>query len=161
MTRLIVIAFLLVGFGSAQMRNMAVDDSGAMKNVHRVAVFINLGTTSPAPYQPNFERAKKQIGDKLKKFDLELVADAASADLVLVATEYNVNTGATASAYSTGATTTAVATDRICLADEIKVFKGGKTPSTDDAPIWSANESCGFSWPLNRAMDKFRKAIRK
>jgi hypothetical protein len=75
--------------------------------------------------------------------------------------EYNVNAGATASAYSIGGSTTAVANDRICLADEMRVFKGGKEPSLEDAPIWSANESCGFSWPLNRAMDKFRKAIRK
>src|SRR5690348_17341836 len=129
---------LLSGICYAQMRNMAVDDSAAMKNVNKVAVFINLGTTMAAPYQPDFERAKKQIGEKLGKFKLELVPNAADADLVLVVTEFNQNAGAVASGYSYGGTTTAVARDKICLADEIKVFKGGKVPTSEEAPIWLA-----------------------
>ncbi len=157
------IFFLLIGTGIcvAQMRNMAVDDSGAMKNVKRVAVFINLGPAMPAPYEPDFDRAKKQIGEKLAKQKLDLVADPADADLVLVVTEFNINAGAIASAYTYGSSTTAVARDRICLGDEVKVFKGGKKPAQDDAPIWSASDSCGFSWPLNRLMDKFGKTLKK
>lgn len=68
----------------AQMRNMAVDESNALKNVKKVAVFINLGPASPAPYQPDFERAKKQMAKKLVEQKLELVPDAKDADLVLV-----------------------------------------------------------------------------
>jgi hypothetical protein len=47
------------------------------------------------------------------------------------------------------------------LGGEIKVFKGGKAPSETDAAIWSTTEACGFSWPLNRAMDKLAKAMKK
>jgi hypothetical protein len=90
-----------------------------------------------------------------------LVAEPADADIVLVATEFNENRGATASATTYGQTTTAVAHDTICLGDEIKLFKGGKAPSEGDAPIWSTSEVCGFSWPLNRAMDKLAKAMKK
>lgn len=147
----------LAGACFAQMRNMAVDESAAMKNVHKVAIFINLGPAAAARYRPDFERAKKQIEKKLEKQKLRLVADPADADLVLVVTEYNTSTGAIAH----GNGTTAIATDLICLADEIKVYKGGKTPAAEDAPVWSASDSCGFSWPLNRLMDKFGKAINK
>ena len=157
----ILLFIVLAGTCYAQMRNMAADDSGAMKNVSKVAVFINLGTTLPAPYQPDFERAKKQMGEKLAKFKLQLVANAADADLVLVITEFNQNAGAIASGYSYGGSTTAIARDRICLADEVNAFRGGKVPSPDDAPVWSANDSCGFSWPLNRVMDKLGKALQK
>jgi hypothetical protein len=157
--------FLLVALLSAtaiaQMRNMAVDDSGAMKNIKKVAVFINLGQALPAPYQPDFDRAKKQVGEKLAKYKLQLVANASDADAVLVVTEYDVNAGATASGYTYGSGTTAVVRDRICLADDVKVFKGGKEPSPADASIWQASDSCGFSWPLNRLMDKFAKALKK
>ena len=120
-------------FCFSQMQNMAEDHSGDMKNAHKVAVFINLGPTSPAPYQPNFDRAKKQIGEKLEKQKLQLVLDPKDADLILVVNEYNASAGAVASSHSYGSTTTTVAHDRVCLGDELKVFKGRKMPLPDDA----------------------------
>ena len=48
----------------------------------------------------------------------------------------------------------------ICLGDEVDVFKGGKAPSESDTPVWSVNEYCGISWPLNRALDKLIKAMK-
>jgi hypothetical protein len=154
-----LVAVLAVG-AAAQLRNMAIDETQVLKAAKKVAVFINLGPPAAAPYRPDFARAKKQISEKLAKQKLQLVAEPAHADIVLVATEFNENRGATASATTSGQTTTAVAHDVICLGDEIKVFKGGKAPSGSDAPIWSASEVCGFSWPLNRAMDKLAKAMR-
>jgi fructose-specific component phosphotransferase system IIB-like protein len=114
-----------------------------------------------APYRPDFARAKKQISDKLQKQKLQMVVEPTDADVVLVANEFNQNQGAVASATTVGQTTNAVAHDMICLGDEIKVYKGGKTPSESDAPIWSVSEVCGFSWPLNRAMDKLAKVMKK
>jgi len=152
---------ILVGGAAGQLRNMAIDETQVLKTAKKVAVFINLGPHAAAPYRPDFARAKKQISEKLAKQKLQLVAEPADADIVLVATEFNENRGATASATTYGQTTTAVARDMICLGDEIKVFKGGKPPSEGEAPIWTASEVCGFSWPLNRAMDKLAKAMKK
>ena len=86
------------------------------------AVNIAPGPTSPASYQLNFERARKQIGEKLAKQKLQLVKDAADADIVLVVTEYTVTAGATASGYSYCGTATAVANSLVCIADEIKAL---------------------------------------
>ncbi len=152
---------------------MAVDETQVLKEAKKVAVFINLGPSAADPYRPNFARAKKQISEKLAKQKLQLVADPSVADIILVATEFNESHGATASATTNGQattaanettysqTTTAVANDVICLGDEIKIFKGGKVPAEGDAWIWSTSEVCGFSWPLNRAMDKLAKAMKK
>jgi len=146
---------------AAQLRNMVVDSDTPLKDVHEVSVFINMGATLPAPYVPDFERVKKQISQKLAKSNLKLVVDAKVADVVLVVTEYDVDAGSVTSINMTGNVGTSTSHDRICLADEIKAYKGGKQPTTDDAPIWSVNEYCGFSWPANRAMDKFLIAIKK
>lgn len=146
---------------AAQLRNAAVDETVVLKSAKKVAVFINLGNPAAAPYRPDFARAQKQITEKLTKQKLQLVVEPADADIVLVAREFNENRGAVASATTIGQTTTAVAQDFICLGDEIKVFKGGKAPSESDAPIWSTTEVCGFSWPLNRAMDNLAKARKK
>ena len=124
-----------------QMQNMGVDASKAMKNVSKVAVYFNVGAVAGVRYLPDSERAKKQISEKLTKQKLQLVASSVDADLILVVTEYN--------------------TENDCLADEIKVFKGGRSLLPDDSPIWSTNDSCGVSWPLNRAMDKFGKALKR
>lgn len=155
-----LLAAMLVSSSFAQTRNMAVDATHVLKSAKKVAVFINLGPPAAAPYRPNFERAKKQISAKLAKQKLQLVLDPADADIVLVAHEFNSDMGATASATTIGTTTTATAQERICLGDELKVYAGGKTPSESDAPIWSVSEVCGFSWPLNRAMDKLAKAMK-
>jgi len=156
-----LLLLILVGSGAGQLRNMAVDETQVLKSAKKVAVFINLGPPAAAPYRPDFARAKKQIGEKFAKQKLQLVVEPADADIILVATEFNENRGATASATTSGQTTTAVAHDVICLGDEIKVFKGGKAPSEGEPPIWSVSEVCGFSWPLNRAMDKLAKAMKK
>jgi hypothetical protein len=156
----IFVVALLVS-GSAQLRNAAVDETPILKSAKKVAVFINLGNPAPAAYRPDFERAKKQIAEKLAKQKLQLVVEPANADIVLVATEFNENHGEAATATTYGHTTTIVGNDVICLGDEIKVFKGGKAPSEGDTPIWSTSEVCGFSWPLNRAMDKLVKAMKK
>jgi hypothetical protein len=154
-------AILGVWNASAQLRNAAIDDPGVLKTAKKVAVFVELGPPAPAPYQPDFARAKKQITEKLSKNKLQLVSDAADADIVLVASEFNRKQGIVGSATTVGQTTTAVAQDRICLGDEVKVFTGGKMPSEKDTPIWSSLEICGYSWPLNRAMDKLAKAMKK
>jgi hypothetical protein len=156
----LLLLLILVGSGAGQLRNMAVDETQLLKTAKKVAVFINLGPPAAAPYRPDFARAKKQIGDKLARQKLQLVVEPADADIILIATEFNENRGATASATTSGQTTTAVAHDVICLGDEIKVFKGGKAPSEGEPPIWSVSEVCGFSWPLNRAMDKLTKAMK-
>lgn len=164
---------ILVGSGAGQLRNMAVDETQVLKEAKKVAVFINLGPPAAAPYRPDFARAKKQISEKLAKQKLQLVADPSKADIILVATEFNENHGATASATSHGQattvanettysqTTTMDANNMICLGDEIKIFMGGKMPAEGDTWIWSTSEVCGFSWPLNRAMDKLAKAMKK
>lgn len=156
-----LLAAILASSCAGQLRNMAVDETQALKTAKKVAVFINLGPPAAAPYRPDFARAKKQITEKLAKQKLELVTEPADADIVLIATEFNANRGATASATTYGQTTTAVAHDVICLGDEVKVFRGGKAPAESDTPIWSTSEVCGFSWPLNRAMDQLAKAMRK
>jgi fructose-specific component phosphotransferase system IIB-like protein len=150
-----------VSCSCAQLRNMAVDETQVLRDAKKVAVLIRLRAPAAAPYRPDFERAKKQIGAKLAKQKLHLVSEPADADIVIVATEFNEDRGAVASATTTGQTTTAVMHDMICLGDEVNVFKGGKAPSDSDAPIWSASEVCGFSWPLNRAMERLAKAMRK
>lgn len=156
-----MVVVFLVSCGAGQLRNMAVDETHVLKTAKKVAVFINIGPPAAAPYLPDFARAKKQIGEKLAKQKLQLVIEPADADIILVATEFNENRGSTASATTYGQTTTAVTHDMICLGDEIKVFHGGRAPSETDAPIWSISEVCGFSWPLNRAMDKLAKAMKK
>jgi hypothetical protein len=160
------LAIILAGNASGQLRNAADDYTGVLKAAKKVAVFIDvgtpaLGTPTAGPYRPDFARAKKQITEKLSKQNLKLVVESSDADIVLVAREFNESDGAVASATSLGPTTTAVAQDLICLGDEVKVFKGGKAPSEADTPIWSTTEVCGFSWPLNRAMDKLAKLIKQ
>lgn len=145
----------------AQLRNAAVDETRLLKSAQKVAVFINLGPPEAAPYTPDFDRARKQIAAKLAKQKLQMVADPVDADIVLVAREFNDSRGAIATGTVSGQTTTAIAQNYVCLGDEIKVFKGGKMPTETDAPIWSASDTCGFSWPLNRLMDKFAKASKK
>jgi hypothetical protein len=135
----------LPGSAHAQLQNMATDDK-LPKSVKKVAVFIEIGQGEAAKYIPDFARAKKQVSEKLAKAKLQVAADPTDADLVLVVHELN-----------EGATTGEFAT--VCLGDKVEVFKGGKTPSESDTPIWSVNEYCGISWPLNRAMDKLTKAL--
>jgi hypothetical protein len=120
---------------------MAAGETHTLKTAKKVAVFINLGPPAAAPYRPDFDRAKKQISAKLAKQKLQLVEHPADADIVLVAREFNSDSGAaTASATSYGNTTTAVAHNTICLGDEVKVFNGGKTPSETDTPIFLVSE---------------------
>jgi hypothetical protein len=152
---------LFVSSSGGQLRNMAVDETQVLRAAKTVAVFIKLGPPAAAPYRPDFERARKQISVKLAKQKLQVVVEPVDADIVVVVTEFNEDRGATASATTYGQTTTAIAHDVICLGDEVKVFRGGKAPSDSDIPIWSASEVCGFSWPLNRAMDRLAKAMKK
>jgi len=130
--RLVTTFLLLVSVAVPQMRNMAIDEMRLLKGANKVAIFIKLGPTLPAPYKPDYERAKQQIGKKLEKQKLQLVLDPTQADLVFVVTEYNSELGATASATTVGTTTTGTARDLICLCDEIKVFKGGRIPADSD-----------------------------
>ncbi len=159
--KLALLVTLLIGHCAAQLRNIAVDETEVLRTAKKVAVFINLGFPAAAPYRPDFARAKKQISEKLSRQKLQLVTEPTDADIVLIATEFNQDRGATATAMTYGQSTSAVAHDVICLGDEIKVFKGGKMPSEAEPPIWSTSEVCGFSWPLNRAMDKLAHAMKK
>ncbi len=161
MGKYLLVLAMLVCDGIGQLRNMAIDETQVLKNAKKVAVFIDLKPPAAAPYRPDFERAKKQITEKLAKMKLQVVQQPSEADVVLVATEFNEDRGAVASATSYGQTTTAIAKETICLGDELKVFKGGKAPSDGDSPIWSTSEVCGFSWPLNRALDKLAKAVKR
>jgi len=140
----------VVCFG--QMQNMVTgdiaDENGLLKSAKKVAVFIELGTpveSQGAYYIPDFARAKKQITDKLTKARLQIVANPAEADIVIVVHE--VNEGANKVT--------------ICLGDKLDVYKGGKVPTTSDTPIFSVNEYCGISWPLNRDVDKLIKAMKR
>ena len=160
-TTFLLLVAVAVNFSVAQSRNMAVDETPVLKTAKKVAIFINLAPPGGGPYRPDFERAKAQITKKLAKQKLQLVEKPTDADIVLIVTEFNENHGATASATTYGQTTNAVAHDLICLGDEIKVFKGGKEHADSDIPIWTTSEVCGFSWPLNRAMDKLAKAMKK
>ncbi|MFZ0395840.1 MAG: hypothetical protein WCF17_02665 [Terracidiphilus sp.] len=135
-----------------QLRNMVTDavtdPDGTLRSAKKVAVFIELGTpvdSQGAYYVPDFARAKKQVTEKLKKAKLEAVANPSEADVVIVVHE--VNEGAN--------------TVTICLGDKLDVYKGGRIPAKSDTPIFSVNEYCGISWPLNRAMDKLLRAMKR
>lgn len=158
------IAVAMGMFASAkagQLRNAATDETATLRSANTVAIFIELGPAAAAPYRPDFDRAKKQIVEKLKKQRLQLVVEPADADIVLVAKEFNSDRGATATAATYGQTTSAVIQKLVCLGDDVRVFRGGKMPTESDAPIWSASDACGFSWPLNRLMDKLARARKK
>ena len=147
-------AFLLIAFGQCSGQSQGViivgDDNGAVGNevlqsARTATVVIKMGNPANADaarYVPDFSRAKKQLIGKLSK-KVQLVANPADADIVIVAVELNEGENG----------------NTICLGDKVEVFKGGKTPSESDAPIWAVNEYCGFSWPLNRALDKLIKAM--
>jgi len=146
--------FLLVASVSCsgQLQNIVTGDAAdadrILKSAKKVAVFIDLGTpveSQGAYFVPDFARAKKQVTEKLTKAKLEIVANPYEADIVIVVHE--VNEGANSAT--------------ICLGDKLDVFKGGKVPSPSDIPIFSVNEYCGNSWPLNRDMDKLIKAMRR
>jgi len=163
----------LVCFG--QLQNMVTDDGGDsdkfLKSAKNVAVFIELGPPAATRFIPDFARAKKQVTEKLNKAGLHVVADPARADVVIVVHELNegaiggnggvifCNTNEVSSEMSN--TTCSGINVMICLGDKLEVFKGGKVPSNSDTPIFSVNEYCGFSWPLNRAMDKLLKAMKR
>jgi hypothetical protein len=137
-----VVAAALGSLANAQLQNIATDEK-LPKSVKKVAVFIEIGPGEAAAYIPDYARAKKQVSEKLAKAKLQVVAAPTDAEIVLVVHELN-----------EGATTATV-----CLGDKVDVFKGWKAPSDSDTPIWSVNEYCGISWPLNRAMDKLIKAL--
>ncbi len=148
-TAILLCAFVVSIFVNCvgQLQNMITDGDELLKSAKKVSVFIELGhPASPAAarYLPDFARAKRQVAEKLSKAKLETAANPADADIVIVVHELNEGTN--------GAT--------ICLGDELDVFKGGKAPSESDTPIWSVNEYCGISWPLNRALDKLIKAMK-
>jgi hypothetical protein len=132
----------LCGLASAQLQNIATDEK-LPKSVKKVAVFIEVGPGEAAAYIPDYARAKKQVSEKLAKANLQVAAGPTDADIVLVVHE--LNEGAT---HAT-----------VCLGDKLDVFKGGKPPSDGETPLWTVNEYCGISWPLNRAMDKLIKAL--
>lgn len=127
-----------------QLQNMVADGDVVLKSAKKVAVFIELGPPAAARYLPDFARAKKQATEKLAKARLQVVPSPADADIVIVVHERN-----------EGANNVT-----ICLGDEVDVFKGGKAPSESDTPVWSVNEYCGISWPLNRALDKLIKTMK-
>lgn len=127
-----------------QLQNMVADENVVLKSAKKVTVFIELGPPAAARYLPDFARAKKQVTEKLTKARLQVVASPVDADIVIVVHERN-----------EGANNVT-----ICLGDEVDVFKGGKAPSESDTPVWSVNEYCGISWPLNRALDKLIKAMK-
>jgi hypothetical protein len=128
-----------------QLQNIVVDDGDAtLKSAKKAAVFIELGAPGAASYVPDFARAKKQTYEKLAKTRLQVVASPADADIVIVVHELNEGANKVT----------------ICLGDKVDVFKGGKAPVESDTPVWSVNEYCGISWPLNRALDKLIKAMK-
>jgi hypothetical protein len=127
-----------------QLQNMVADEDVVLKSAKKVTVFIELGPPAAARYLPDFARAKKQATEKLTRARLQVVASPADADIVIVVHERN-----------EGANNVT-----ICLGDEVDVFKGGKAPAESDTPVWSVNEYCGISWPLNRALDKLIKAMK-
>ncbi len=159
----IVFVLSITSFCSAQMRNALSDEGEAMlRKAKTAALLINIREPMAAPYKPEFDRAKKQALKKLAEIkDLQLISDPLKADIVIVVDEYNVPAGATGTGYSNGTYSSVTVRERICLADSVKVYLGGKEPTTSDAPIWTKSESCGFSWPLNRTFDAFKKARRK
>jgi hypothetical protein len=120
------------------------DPGGLLKSAKKVAVLIEVGAPAAAYYLPDFPRAKKQMAQKLAKTKLIVVANPIDADIVIVAQEQNEG--------ANNITT--------CLGDKLDVFKGGKTPSESDIPLFSVNEYCGVTWPLNRAMDKLIKSMK-
>jgi hypothetical protein len=127
------------------------DPDGLLKSAKKVAVFIELGTSEAsqgAYYVPDFARAKKQISEKLTKAKLVRVANPADADIVIVVHELN-----------EGAEGWRIVT--ICIGDKLDVLKGGKAPSESDTQIFSVHELCGIGWPLNRAMDKLIRAMKR
>jgi hypothetical protein len=136
---------LLASSSVGQLQNIVVDDGSAiLKSAKKAAVFIELGTPGAASYVPDFARAKKQTNEKLAKTNLQVVASPADADIVIVVHELNEGANKVT----------------ICLGDKVEVFKGGKAPTESDTPVWSVNEYCGISWPLNRALDKLIKAMK-
>jgi hypothetical protein len=140
----------------SQTINVAVEDS-RLKTAKTIAIFIDKGPELPSPYPPDLDRAKKQVMKKISGWKrLQLVAEPAQADIVMVITEFNQNAGVIAHSYGSRA----VAHDKNCLADEVKIYPGGKKPASDDIAIWSRSESCGWSWPLNRALDAFWKTAK-
>jgi hypothetical protein len=142
-----VLAVSLTSVG--QLQNIAGDDGSAiLKSATKAAVFIELGTPDAASYVPDFARAKKQTSEKLAKTRLQVVANPADADIVIVVHELNEGASHLGDRVS------------ICLGDKVEVFKGGKAPTESDTPVWSVNEYCGISWPLNRALDKLIKAMK-
>src|ERR1035441_3896377 len=93
-------AFLLIAFGQCSGQSQGViivgDDNGAVGNevlqsARTATVVIKMGNPANADaarYVPDFSRAKKQlIGKHSKK--LQLVANPADADIVIVAVELN------------------------------------------------------------------------
>ena len=120
------------------------DPGGLLKSAKKVAVLIEVGVPAAAYYIPDFPRAKKQMAEKLAKTKLIVVANPVDSDIVIVVHEQN-----------EGANNVT-----ICLGDKLEVFKGGKAPTESDIPIFSVNEYCGVTWPLNRAMDKLIKAMK-
>ena len=158
LTSILVLAFSVLCFSQLQnmVTNDAADNSKLLKTAKTVAVFIDVGKpvdSQGALYIPDFLRAKKQVSEKLSKARLVAVADPTSADIVIVVHE--VNEGETQWSDYNGNHKT------VCLGDKLDVFKGGKVPSESDTPIFTVNEYCGISWPLNRAMDRLIKAIKK
>jgi hypothetical protein len=150
-TAISICAFVIVASLASvgQLQNITADDGDAiLKSAKKAAVFIELGAPDAASYVPDFARAKKQTNEKLAKTKLQVVASPADADIVIVVHELN-----------EGATHVG---DRvsICLGDKVEVFKGGKAPAESDTPVWSVNEYCRISWPLNRALDKLLKAMK-
>jgi hypothetical protein len=120
------------------------DPGGVLKSAKKVAVLIEVGPPAAAYYIPDFPRAKKQMSQKLARVKLIVVTDPIDADVVIVVHEQN-----------EGANNVT-----ICLGDKLDVFKGGKAPAESDIPLFSVNEYCGVTWPLNRAMDKLIKAMK-
>jgi hypothetical protein len=110
-----------------QLQNITADDGDAiLKSAKKAAVFIEVGTPGAASYVPDFARAKKQTNEKLAKTKLQVVANPADADIVIVVHELNEGSN----------------TVTICLGDKVDVFKGGKAPAESDTPVWSVNEYC-------------------
>ena len=151
MKNVILTSMLMLGASTncfGQLQNMAAngdtDVAGLLKSAKKVAVFIELGPPASAPYIPDFARAKKQVTEKLSKTKLETVVNPADADIVIVVHERNEGS----------------IKETTCLGDTLDVFKGGKVPTETDTPIFSVDEYCGISWPLNRAMDKLIKAMK-